>query len=307
LRGGTAGSARGAASFLREQIPTARTCGATGTLIVRGDSAFYSADVIAACREHDTRFSVAAKLDPKVKAAIATIDPGAWTPIKYPKAIWDKQAGGWVSDADVAEVPYTAFTSKKGKQVTTRLIVRRVRRLNEQATRGQDELFPAHRYYPIFTDSPCTLIQAQEQHRDHAVQEQVNADLIDNGPLAHLPSGRFTANAAWLTLAAIAHNLLRATGTLAGTFHDSAEFQDGFGSGQAPAGAGDLQPVAQVTAGSLLRRLHGLLALSPRPRAPTHPPSPLPGPIHPHRVTFQLTGGELHPSQKACHQRFQDG
>ena len=62
------------------------------------------------------------------------------------------------------------------------------------------------------------MLQAEDQHRDHAIIEQVNADLID-GPLAHLPSGDFNANAAWLTCAAIAHNLLRATGCLAGAFH----------------------------------------------------------------------------------------
>ncbi|MFI6928089.1 hypothetical protein ACIBIZ_49750 [Nonomuraea spiralis] len=79
-------------------------------------------------------------------------------------------------------------------------------------------MFPPYRYYPIFTDSPYTLLQAEEQHRDHAVQEQVNADLI-GGPLAHLPSGHFAANAAWLTCAAITHNLLRALGCLASAFH----------------------------------------------------------------------------------------
>lgn len=221
LRGGTTGSARGAASAVRESIGTARQAGCTGTLLLRGDSAFYSADVIAACRDHDTRFSVTAKLDAKVKAAIAIIGQDAWTPIRYPRAIFDEQAGGWVSDAEVAETTYTAFTSKKGKAVTARLIVRRVKMRNERAERGQDELFPAYRYYPIFTNSPYTLLQAEEQHRDHAVQEQVNADLI-NGPLAHLPSGVFTANAAWLTLAAITHNLLRALGCLASTFHAKA-------------------------------------------------------------------------------------
>ena len=51
-------------------------------------------------------------------------------------------------------------------------------------------------------------------HRDHAVVEQVFADWA-GGPLAHLPSGSFPANAAWLALAAIAHNLLRAAGALA--------------------------------------------------------------------------------------------
>jgi NAD(P)H-dependent flavin oxidoreductase YrpB (nitropropane dioxygenase family) len=44
--------------------------------------------------------------------------------------------------------------------------------------------------------------------------EQIFADLI-SGPLAHLPSGDFNANAAWLTCAAIAHNLLRDLGVMA--------------------------------------------------------------------------------------------
>jgi hypothetical protein len=73
----------------------------------------------------------------------------------------------------------------------------------------------------VFTDSPFVLAQAEEQHRDHAVIEQVFADWI-SGPMAHLPSGSFAANAAWLTLAAIAHNLTRAAGTLASAFHGRA-------------------------------------------------------------------------------------
>jgi hypothetical protein len=80
--------------------------------------------------------------------------------------------------------------------------------------RGQGELFPAWRYHAIFTDSPFQTIQAEEHHRGHAQAEQVFADWTD-GPLAHLPSGSFPANAAWLTLAAISCNLLRAAGALA--------------------------------------------------------------------------------------------
>jgi Transposase DDE domain group 1 len=234
LREGTAGSARGAGSFAREQIGTARaviaaTAGAgsaAGTLMLRGDSAFYSADVIAACTGHDVRFSVTAKMDRKVKKAIAAIGPSAWTAIRYPGAVFDEQAGGWVSDAEIAEVPYTAFASKKSKAVTARLIVRRVKRLNPKAATGQNTLpgMPdevTYRYHAIFTDSPFTLVQAEAQHRDHAMMEQLNADLID-GPLAHLPSGTFNANAAWVALAALTHNLLRATGTLASAFHAKA-------------------------------------------------------------------------------------
>jgi hypothetical protein len=114
----------------------------------------------------------------------------------------------------VAEAKYTAFTSKKGKAITARLIVRRVKDLNRTAVPGQGELFCAWRYHAIFTDSPFETIQAEEHHRGHAQVEQVFADLTD-GPLAHLPSGSFPANAAWLACAAISHNLLRAAGSLA--------------------------------------------------------------------------------------------
>ena len=73
----------------------------------------------------------------------------------------------------------------------------------------------------MFTDSPLTLLQAEACHRGHAIVEQVIADL-KGGPLAHLPSGSFTANAAWLVCAAIAFNLTRAAGCLASTFHAKA-------------------------------------------------------------------------------------
>jgi hypothetical protein len=119
-----------------------------------------------------------------------------------------------VSDAEVAETEYTAFTSKKAGAITARLIIRRVRDLNRQAAAGQGELFHVWRYHAVFTDSPFVMVQAEDQHRDHAIVEQVFADWA-SGPLAHLPSGSFPANAAWLTLAAISHNLQRAAGALA--------------------------------------------------------------------------------------------
>ena len=102
-------------------------------------------------------FSVTVRMDPRVRAAIAAIGEDAWTPIRYPRAIWDDQLGCWVSDAEVAEVEYTAFTSKKGQAVTARLIVRRVRDLNTKAAAGQEELFPAWRYHAVFTDSPFEM------------------------------------------------------------------------------------------------------------------------------------------------------
>ena len=214
LRGGNAASARGAASLAARAISTARACGCTGLLLVRLDSAYYNAAVIGAVRRADARFSITVPMNSSIRAAIASIGEDAWTPIRYPRAIWDDQLQAWVSDAEVAEVEYTAFASKKGQAVTARLIVRRVRDLNKKAADGQDELFPAWRYHAVLTDSPFELVQAEGQHRDHAIVEQVFADWND-GPLAHLPSGFFPANAAWLTCAAITHNLLRAAGSLA--------------------------------------------------------------------------------------------
>jgi hypothetical protein len=183
-------------------------------IIVRLDSAFYNAALTGAIRRGGARFSVTAPMNASIRAAIAAIPEGAWRPIRYPRAIWDDQLGAWVSDAEVAETRYTAFASKKGQAITARLIVRRVRDLNKQAGAGQGELFAVWRHHAVFTDSPVELVQAEEQHRDHAIVEQVFADWND-GPLAHLPSGFFPANAAWLTCAAITHNLLRAAGSLA--------------------------------------------------------------------------------------------
>ena len=221
LRGGKANSARGAASLAAEAISAARQAGCTGQLVFRIDSAYYSAAVLGAIRGGGACFSVTARMDPKIRAAIAGIGEDAWTPITYPRAIWDEDQNRLISDAEVAEVPYTAFTSKKGQAITARLIVRRVRDLNRKAAGGQDELFAVWRYHAVFTDSPFEMIQAEAQHRDHALVEQVFADW-NEGPLAHLPSGYFPANAAWLTVAAICHNLTRAAGTLAGPFHAKA-------------------------------------------------------------------------------------
>jgi Transposase DDE domain group 1 len=211
LRGGNAASARGAASMITEGVSTARAAGCTGTLVVRMDSAFYGSPAVWAARKAGARFSVTVRMDPKVRAAIAAIPEHARAPIRYPRAIWDDQLWRWVSDAQVAEAEYTAFTSKKGQAITARLIVRRVKDLSP---RGQGELFTTWRYHAIFTGSPCETIQAEEHHRGHAQAEQVFADWTD-GPLAHLPSGSFPANAAWLALAAISCNLLRAAGCLA--------------------------------------------------------------------------------------------
>lgn len=165
--------------------------------------------------------SVTVRLDPKVKAAIASIGEHAWTPIEYTDAIFDKTSGAWVSRAEVAEVPFTAFSSKKAtEQVHGRLVVRRIPDLNAEKNKaaGQDTLFDTWRFHAFFTTTdPDDLdtVAADRTHRGHAIIEQVHADLKSSA-LAHLPSGKFTANAAWLVLAVIAFNLTRTAATIAG-------------------------------------------------------------------------------------------
>src|SRR5215471_4091734 len=176
LRGGTANSARGAARFASQAVGIAREAGCTGIVVARADSAFYSAAFTGAVAAAGAFFSVTVPMNPHVRAAIAGIGEDAWVPIRYPRAGWDEQLRCWVSDAQVAEIPYTAFTSKKNKAITARLIVRRVKDLNRQAAQGQDVLFTVWRYHAVFTDSPFVMLQAEEQHRDHAQVEQVIAD-----------------------------------------------------------------------------------------------------------------------------------
>jgi Transposase DDE domain group 1 len=223
LRHGATNSVRGAAKLLADALATARRAGATGLVIVRADSAYYGYDIVDVCRRAGARFSVTARLTPTVTRAIASIDAHAWTPIRYSKAIFDPDEQRWISDAELAEVPFTAFTNRRRREhVNARLIVRRVRRLNPTTVpAGQSELFAAYRYHAVFTDSPEPMLGAEASHRDHAIIEQVIAEL-KNSALAHLPSGHFAANAAWLACTAIAHNLTRAAATLAGGGHTRA-------------------------------------------------------------------------------------
>jgi hypothetical protein len=224
LREGRSADVRGAARFVAEALAAADGAGCTGMRIVRADSKFYTADVVAACRRRGAFFSLATGKNPSITAAITQIPEHAWRRIRYPRAVVDPDTGELISEAEVAEIrDYTGFTGRpKHQQVTARLIVRRVRDLAKPPIVGeQGELFPVWRYHPVFTDSPVETLQAEQQHRDHAVIEQVIAD-GKSGPLAHLPSGKFNANAAWLTLWAITHNLLRAAGALASVFHAKA-------------------------------------------------------------------------------------
>ncbi|MGH3467522.1 MAG: IS1380 family transposase [Thermocrispum sp.] len=207
LRAGRAGSGKGAASMVGEAIGTARAAGASGEVLVRGDSAYGNSAVVGACLKAKVRFSVVLPKNRAVLRAIGAIDDQAWTPVHYPGAVVDPQTGELISDAEVAEVAFTAFGSTK-HPVTARLVVRRVRDQNQL-----EELFPVWRYHPFFTNSLESVTAADVTHRRHAIIETVFADLID-GPMAHLPSGRFASNHAWALCAAMTHNLLRAAETL---------------------------------------------------------------------------------------------
>jgi hypothetical protein len=210
LRAGRAGSGRGAASMVTDAIRLARAAGAAGEVMVRGDSAYGNSAVVHACQRGGARFSVVLVKNRSVSHAIAGIDEDAWVPVHYPGAVPDPETGEWISDAEVAEIAaFTAFGSTP-RPATARLIVRRVR---DRARR--DELFPVWRHHPFLTNSSEPAPAADITHRRHAIIETTFADLID-GPLAHLPSGRFAANSAWTLCAAISHNLLRAAGTMAG-------------------------------------------------------------------------------------------
>ena len=191
----------------------------SGRTLIRADSAFYGHAVIGAAVKTGAEVSVTIRLDPKVKAAIAAIDEDAWTTIAYPNAVFDEPTGRWISRAEVAEIDFVAFTSKKkADQVPGRLVVRRIPDLEPKTDASQASLFQVWRHHAFFTTTPVEVadtVAADKIHRGHAIIEQVHADLKDSA-LAHLPSGKFNANAAWLVLAVMAFNLTRATGALGG-------------------------------------------------------------------------------------------
>src|SRR5271157_4725062 len=191
LRGGNAHSARGAAGFLTETFNRVRTAGASGPLTLRADSGFYNHKVVDACRGADVRFSITAKMSKGLRTRIEEIDEARWTPIPY-----------FLDGADVAETTYRPFGAK-GRDC--RLIVRRVR----PTPGSQLALFVEFSYHAFITDRVGTTLELEAYHRRHAEIENVIRDLKYGVGLNHLPSGRFGANAAWLGLNVIAHNLAR--------------------------------------------------------------------------------------------------
>src|SRR5581483_1314986 len=190
FRGGRTNTGRGAPRFIDELVGRVRRAGATGELTLRADSGFWSKKVIKACRKHGVRYSITVRNTKPIKKAIGAIADDVWVRIPYPES----------GIAEVAEVAHDG----------ARLIVRRVRNLNDQG-----ELFPDWRYHAFITDRVGPTLELEADHRNHAVIELAIRDLKEGAGWNHFPSGRFNANAACLVLAALAHNLLRWTGRLA--------------------------------------------------------------------------------------------
>jgi hypothetical protein len=196
LREGRANTVRGAAHFLTETIGRVRYAGASGEITMRADSGFYAHEVVAVCAKLGVRFSITIRQQRSVRRLIEAIPESAWTPIPY----W--MQGG----ADVAETSYTPFASEKDAK-PVRLIVRRVR----PTPGSQLALFALYDYHAFITDRDGETLVLEADHRRHAEIENAIRDLKYGVGLNHLPSGKFAANAAWLAVQVIAHNLARWT------------------------------------------------------------------------------------------------
>ena len=196
LRAGRANTARGAAHFLRETVGRVRYGGTRGQLTVRADRGFYAHALVAVCREIDVRFSITIRQHARLRNLIEAIPEADWTPIPY-----------WMDGAaDVAETSYTPFQSEPDA-TPVRLIVRRVK----PTPGSQLALFAAYSYHGCITDREGETLELEADHRRHAEIENAIRDLKYGVGLNHLPSSRFPANAAWLAVQAMAHNLARWT------------------------------------------------------------------------------------------------
>ena len=201
LREGRANTARGAAHFLRETVGRVRYAGANGRLTLRADSGFYTHGVVSVCRKMDVRFSITIRQHKSLHNLIEAIPEDAWTPIPY-----------WMDGAaDVAETTCTPFQSEPDA-APVRLIVRRVK----PTPGSQLALFATYSYHGFITDRDGEMLELEADHRRHAEIENAIRDLKHGVGLNHLPSGRFAANAAWLAVQVMAHNIARWTARMSG-------------------------------------------------------------------------------------------
>ena len=185
LRKGSANTQKGILRFTNELIARMNRAGASGVKLLRADSGFWNTKVFERLEQAGWQYSIGVRMIKTVRAAVEAIDEDAWQRIDYPEA----------GEAEIAETVYGG----------RRLIVRRTRLLGVQA-----ELWPDWRHFCFITNRAEDIALVEAEHREHAVVEQVIADLKDQA-LAHFPSGDFHANSAWTVLAALAHNVLRWT------------------------------------------------------------------------------------------------
>ena len=248
------GSQRGNVGFVAEAVGRVRQAGARGPITLRADSGFYSYNMVATLNDLGVDYSITVPLYTNVRAAIEAIAEKAWTSIKY-------RRGG---EAQVAETTiWVTHRTKRKQQIKLRLVVRRTRLTDQDQDQAQLQLWSDWRYHPFVTNTDHPTIEADRDHphqhtdtdtdtdtdrkrrveadrhhRRHATIELAIRDLKGAAGLAHLPSGRFWANAAWLAITTLAHNLYRWIAHL-----------------------GRIQPPNKLTAGTTIRnRLFGIPA-----------------------------------------------
>jgi hypothetical protein len=185
LRKGSANTQKGMLRFCEELIARVERAGATGIKLLRADSGFWNTKVFEYLEKMGWQYSIGVRMIKTVRAAVEAIDEDSWQNIDYP-------------DEGEAQIAETIYGDR-------RLIVRRTRLVGPQA-----ELWPDWRHFAFITNRTEDIVLVEAEHREHAVVEQVIADLNDQA-LAHFPSGQFNANGAWTVLAALAHNMLRWT------------------------------------------------------------------------------------------------
>ena len=215
LRKGSANTQRGVTRFVEELIARVRRAGATGPLAVRADSGFWSAKLIDTLNRLRVDWSITVIINSSIRACIDALGEEAWTAIDYPD-------GG---AAAVAETTYISH-GRDRRSRPLRLVVRRTRLTDP----NQAQLWPDWRYHAFVTNLDLPTIEVDQFHRDHATIELAIRDVKEGAGLAHCPSGKFFANAAWLACAVLAHNLIRWTAHL-----------------------GDMQPDDQLTVARTIR------------------------------------------------------
>jgi len=186
MRRGRAHTARGAVRFIEELVSRVKTAGATGQLVMRFDSGFWSNQTIATLERLDVGYTMGVRMVNAVKKQVFSIEESSWQPIEY-------TADG---EAQVAECNY------RGR----RLIVRRTRLVGRQQS-----FWPDWRHFGFVTDLGGDPIDLDAFHRNHATVELAIKDLKEGSGLSHVPSGHFGANCAWLLCAIFSHNLIRWT------------------------------------------------------------------------------------------------